>query len=89
MHFYEFRLLALRVIRGASAIWSLTDHSGRWLALALNGQVAIDPKQTLEMHVTAPARQDVDTFASAITQEHSSSSYYGTLWRDNCVREIA
>jgi len=37
---------ALRVARGMSAILSLSDHSGHWLELMLNGSVAIDPNRT-------------------------------------------
>ena len=39
-------LLALSVVRGISPIWSLSERSGHWLALALNASVANDPKRS-------------------------------------------
>jgi hypothetical protein len=43
-------LLAQSVVRGMSAIWSLSAHSGHCSALALNASVAIDPTATLAVH---------------------------------------
>ena len=39
-------LMAHSVIRGMSAIWSLSDQSGHWLAMVLNASVANDPIAT-------------------------------------------
>ena len=56
--------LALRVIRGMSAIWSLTEQSGHSPALTLNLSVANDPKRTFGVNLTKEETKQLLTISS-------------------------